>query len=370
MRSVWRMTVGAHQIFLLLVLLLQTLEDGVRHLIAAEVRNHAQIDFASELAENIVAQGAQVPGIGVLLIGAAHVDVLLDDAAHHIHDALLLIHAFEQLAAHSVDGLALLVVDVVVFQEVFARLEILHFDRFLGLGDALGDEPGLDGHILFHAQAQHEVLHALAAEDAQQVILQREEEARTAGIALAAGAPAQLVIDAAGFVALGGHDVQPAQRRHLVVLLVGLRFEACVDLVPLVAAHAVELVEMGEVVEVLVGDVLDVLRREALGHLVLQAGVLGHELGVAAQQNVGAAAGHVGGNRHRALASGLRHNLGFALVILGVQDLMPDAHALQNAPRAFRISQPRWCPPAPAGPCALNSLISLAALRNFSTSVR
>ena len=80
----------------------------------------------------------------------------------------------------------------------------------------------LDGHVLFHAQAQHEVLHALAAENAQQVVLQGEEEARAAGIALAAGAAAKLVVDAAGFVALGGHDVQAAQRRHLVVLLVGL----------------------------------------------------------------------------------------------------------------------------------------------------
>ena len=114
----------------------------------------------------------------------------------------------------------------------------------------------LDRHVLFHAQPQHEVLHALAAENAQQVVLQGEEEARTAGVALAAGASAKLVVDAPGFVPLGGHDVQAAQRDHFVVLLVGLRLEAGEDLVPLVAAHAVELVVVREVVEVLVGDVL------------------------------------------------------------------------------------------------------------------
>ncbi len=113
----------------------------------------------------------------MLVLGAAHVDELLDDAAHHVHDALLLVHAFEQLAAHAVDRLALLVVDVVVFQEVFAGLEILHFDGLLGLGDALGDELGFDRHVLFHAQPQHEFLHALAAENAQQVVLEGEEEA-------------------------------------------------------------------------------------------------------------------------------------------------------------------------------------------------
>ena len=188
-----------------------------------------------------------------------------------------------------------------------------------------------DGHVLFHAQAQHEVLHALAAENAQQVVLQGEEEARAAGIALASGAAAKLVVDAPGFVALGAHDAQAAQAGHLVVFGVGLRLEAREDLVPLVAAHPVELVVVREVVELLVADVLDFLFGQPLGHLFLQAGVLGHELRVAAQQNVGAAAGHVGGNRHRALAPGLRHDQRLALVVLGVQDFVPDAHALQDA---------------------------------------
>ena len=56
-----------------------------------------------------------------------------------------------------------------------------------------------------------------------------------------------------------------------------------------------------------------------------------HELGIAAEQNVGTAAGHVGGDRDRALAAGLRHDVGFALVILGVQHFVPHAHLLQDA---------------------------------------
>ena len=85
---------------------------------------------------------------------------------------------------------------------MLAGLEVLHFDGFLGGGDALGDEARLDGHVFFHAQAQHEVLHALSAKDAEQVVLQREIEARTAGITLTTGAPAELIIDAAGLVPL------------------------------------------------------------------------------------------------------------------------------------------------------------------------
>ena len=57
---------------------------------------------------------------------------------------------------------------------------------------------------------------------------------------------------------------------------------------------------------------------------------LGHEFGVAAEQNVGAAAGHVGGDGNSSLAAGLGDDESFALVVLGVQDFVPDAHFLQN----------------------------------------
>ena len=223
---------------------------------AGEVGDVLQIDSGAELGEDVVAQGVQVPGVGVLVVGAAQVEELLDDALHHLHDALLLVAALEQLAAHAVYRLALLVHHVVVFQEVFAGLEILHFDGFLGLGDALGDELALDRHVLFHTQAEHEVLHALAAENAQQVVLQRKEESRAAGVALAAGASAELVVDAAGLMPFGGHDMQAAQGHYFIVLGIRLPFVTGVDLVPFVAAHAVELVVVGEVIEVLVGDVL------------------------------------------------------------------------------------------------------------------
>ena len=48
-------------------------------------------------------------------------------------------------------------------------------------------------------------------------------------------------------------------------------------------------------------------------------------IGIAAQQNVGAAAGHVGRNSDRGFAAGLREMWGFALVIFGVQHFMADA---------------------------------------------
>ena len=71
------------------------------------------------------------------------------------------------------------------------------------------------------------------------------------------------------------------------------------------------------------------LQRVRIFILLLQI-LLGEEFGIAAQQNIGAAAGHVGGNRDGAFAAGLRDDERFALVILGVQNFMLHAHLLQS----------------------------------------
>ena len=57
---------------------------------------------------------------------------------------------------------------------------------------------------------------------------------------------------------------------------------------------------------------------------------------VAAEQNVRAAAGHVGGNRHRLRRAGLGNNVRFALMLLGVQNFMRNAGFLQLVGKNFR----------------------------------
>ncbi len=51
---------------------------------------------------------------------------------------------------------------------------------------------------------------------------------------------------------------------------------------------------------------------------------------ITAQQNVGTATGHVGGNRHRARTPGLRDNFGFFVVVFGVQYLVLNARVMQQ----------------------------------------
>ena len=57
--------------------------------------------------------------------------------------------------------------------------------------------------------------------------------------------------------------------------------------------------------------------------------VLDQEFEVAAQFDVGAAAGHVGRDGHRAHAAGLRDDMRFALVEAGIQDRVRDAFLLE-----------------------------------------
>src|SRR5580704_7152064 len=94
---------------------------------------------------------------------------------------IFLVFAFQRGATDGIDRLALLIHHIVVFEQVFAGFEVLGFDGLLGL-------------------------HAFATEDAEEIIFEREEKARGAGIALTAGAAAKLIIDAAGFVALGAKN--------------------------------------------------------------------------------------------------------------------------------------------------------------------
>ena len=74
---------------------------------------------------------------------------------------------------------------------------------------------------------------------------------------------------------------------------------------------------------------------QGLRNSLLDAFLLGFKFGIAAEQNVSAAAGHVGGNRDHALTACLGDDLGFLLVILGIEDDVLDALFLQQVGQAL-----------------------------------
>src|SRR5260370_11183045 len=175
----------------------------------------------------------RVPLIGMLLAGTESVYQFAGDVFGDAEDVVALIFSLQRGTPNAVNGLALLVHYVVVFEQVLAGIEVLGLDGFLGVFNTARNELGLNGHALGHTQAIHQGLDTLAAEDAHEVVFEREEKARGAGVALAAGAAAQLIVDAAGFIAFGAGDVQSAEVDRFVMLGLALIGKLFVDGLPL-----------------------------------------------------------------------------------------------------------------------------------------
>ncbi len=258
------------------------------------------------VAEEHAEQVADV-GAGQLVDGRERLDLaLLPGGLALLVEDVGLVAADEHGLAHVVDGLALGAHHVVVFEQVLADVEVALLHLLLRVLDALGDPGVLDGLVVGHAHALHQVLHPVAGEDAHQVVLEGQVELAHARVALAAGAAAELVVDAARLVALGAEDVEAADLAHLVAL-----------------GHALGADLLDEGLERLglgLGDAVLLLEPE-----------LGEHLRVAAEHDVGAAAGHVGGDGDGALAPGLGDDERLVLVVLGVEDVVGDLLLAEDA---------------------------------------
>src|SRR5262245_18072491 len=284
----------------------------------------------------------------MLVAGAVGVDEFASDVFGDAENIIALVFAFERGATDGVDGFALLVHHVVVFEEVLAGVEVLRFDGFLCVFDAAGDEAGFDGHAFSHAETEHQGFDTFAAEDAHEVVFERKEKAGGSGVALAASASAQLVIDAGGFVALGAENVESAKRDDFIMFGLALTGEIVVDGLPLILR---DLENLSFVLEKNHGDVrsrrggcvagfgvgADDSRSLIVGHreTILQEVLAGHEFGIAAELNVGTSASHVGSDRNGAPAAGLGNDAGFAFVLLGVQDFVRDTGLFENVGDGF-----------------------------------
>src|SRR5262245_7153451 len=252
-------------------------------------RRRGRIEGHAELALEHAGQARQLLVGGLAALGPGHAQLEHERALDDLAQLLVHVAAAEDLAALPVEALALLIGDVVVVEQVLAHVEVAGFDLLLRVLDRARHHAVLDCLAVLEPEPLHPRLDLVAAEDAHQVVFERQVELRRARVALAAGAAAQLVVDAAALVPLRAEDVQAARRDHLLALLRALRLE---------------LGEQARVVRVVL--VAAALRKRQV-------------LRVAAEEDVGAAAGHVGRDRDGAEAAGLRHDLGLAVVLLRVQ---------------------------------------------------
>ena len=156
----------------------------------------------------------------------------VDDFAANRGNALGYVRRFQQLVARLVNRPALIVGNVVIFEQVLAHVEIARFDLALGVFDRARHPRMLDRLPIRHFEALHDRGDAVRSEYSQQRIFQRQIKPARTRIALAPGTAAQLVVDAALFVALGGDDMQPAGRDHLVVQLLPVEADFRAALLP------------------------------------------------------------------------------------------------------------------------------------------
>ena len=164
-------------------------------------------------------QGVEVPVLRVLLALERAADRALDQLGDHLADLLAEVLAHEDALPLVVDDAALLVHDLVVLEDVLAAHEVELFDLDLGLLDHVAQHLGLDRLALVRAEPAEDAVHAVAGEQADELVLGREVEAALAGVALAARAAAKLVVDAAALVALGAEHVQAASLDHALAEL-------------------------------------------------------------------------------------------------------------------------------------------------------
>ena len=256
-----------------------------------------------ELIEDLVLQARGVPGLGIGVVRNVFGDDVVDHAGAHILD-----RRFERFGRHHPapvleDDLALVVHHVVELENVLANVEVARLDLLLRLLKRLVD-PRMDDRLVFlEPEPLEHRIHALRAENAHEIVLQRQEELRSARVALPAGSPAQLVVDAAAFVPLRADDIEPAGVDRLLFESRDLGADR-------------RLLRLAR------------LRRRSRVDLLLDP-----HLDIAAELNVGAATGHVGRDRNRARNAGLGDDERLLLMVAGVQNGESSSTACPRAPR-------------------------------------
>ena len=226
--------VGTKQVLLLGVDALEVLSERVgdvfrlvvvfdRRDVEVVVTGHAGGPRVDRLHVPVVERGA----LGAVLLHHSGGGVG-DDAG----DATVHVLTVQDGVALLVNHLALQVHDVVVFEDVLTRGEVHRLDLALRALDRLRYHRRLNGLVVGHVRLLHHTgdgIHAIAAEQAHEVVFEREVELRRARVALASRTATQLVVDTARLVALGADDAQAARGEHLLVFLFanGARTNEC-----------------------------------------------------------------------------------------------------------------------------------------------
>ena len=148
-------SIDAQLLFLAVINFSQLVKSSVAKFLAVKGVgiNSLLCKIQPEVIGKIFFQSVIIPLVGMQIAGGKAVERFSHHAGHVIiQDKFLLLHTFQQLAAQAVNGHALLVHHVVIFQQVFAGLKVLGFHGLLRRLDATANQARFNGNAFFHAQ--------------------------------------------------------------------------------------------------------------------------------------------------------------------------------------------------------------------------
>ena len=285
-----------------------------------------EILFGRKIAEKSGTERIEIPVVGdlVVQIGSHRAaDIFVD----HAEDCALDILALQNLAALTVDLFALLIHNVVEHQNRLAALEVLTLQTLLRRFDGVGKKLCVDRSVLVDTHFADHVDDALASEQTHKVVLERQAEARGAGVALTSRTAAELVVDTAAFMTLGAENKESADFGDPLCLGRDLFFEFF-QVFGIFRTKRDDLFVRRGIIARCGADLF--LGASRLAHFVLC-----HEFGVAAEHNVGSASRHVGRDGDGGKFSRLCDDLGFFFMIFCVEHRMRNSVLFQNGGQFF-----------------------------------
>ena len=218
--------------------------------------------------------------------------------------------------------LTLLVHYIVVLQHVFSYGEVSAFDFLLCILYLLRYSPGFYSFVFLDAQTLYDGLHTLTAEQPHQFILHGDAELRAARVSLSSGTSSQLIVYPSRFMSLSTYYTKASQFSDFFLFFFSLLL--------ILLMECLEFLSGFEKFRIVA---LDETCGERDGVGIISAGchlTLRFEFRVSAQDDIGTSSGHVGCNRDSSEASCLCDDLGFLLMLLGVQHVeMLDAAFFQ-----------------------------------------
>ena len=172
---------AADHVFLTLVLLFGVLQNAFAQRLFVQLRLFVQPLCDRHLQIEVVLQALFQPLNVPLFFQRLRRDVVVDGALEHVladaGDGFAHVGHVQQFVTLAVDGAALIVSDVVVFQQLLTDVEVAALYLALGVGDRLGHPRVLNRFAFFHTQFTHHAGHAIRSEDTHQGIFHRQVEA-------------------------------------------------------------------------------------------------------------------------------------------------------------------------------------------------